>query len=524
MIFTLKGKPLDLSKYRIMHPMYDEECPTTVYKTGRQVSKTSTLAFASTSTCFNVNYYRSLYVAPLRTHAHRFSNINVKPLVEESPIVRQKIDTKSQKSVLMKSFTNGSVMHFGYCQNGISRIRGISCDQINYDEVQDLIAETLALVFECSAGSDFIRLRRFCGTPLTLENTLEFLWLGSSQNEPVVKCSKCNFENIPDTDHAFKMLSPDGPICYKCGSILGIDDILNFYWLPADPKNKDTAGYHVPSIFVPRNLLKRNWKVIWENYKKYSQAQFANEVLGLSWDLGARLVTLSELMGFCTLPPKKEVDKKQYQNICAGIDWGVSSITSFTVIVVLGYRHGKWELLYFYKFLGTDILEHLDQIVKILNFWKCDMVGADFGVGHMNCAQLTRRWCPRAPHRLSAYNYTSTKRMLKWNPEKPPHGNFSLSKVESLNNLFFEIKEGKFVFPKCDNIREYFNDILAEFEEISEGPFSTKKIFKHHPQIPDDFLHATNFAQITSKRMANILMIDDNKFVSEDEENYDGEE
>jgi len=506
MSIVLNGEPLSLDKYKLMYPMYDEPALNTVYKTARQVTKTTTLSVLMTINCFFKRHYKSLYVAPLEQHVYRFSNLNVKPLLKHSPLIATQTDSSAVRSVLVKTFTNGSIMHFGYCQNGVGRIRGISVDEINWDEVQDVLWDNMPIVEQCMSASDY-QIQRFCGTPLTLENPLEYLWMQSSQNEPIVKCSRCNKDNIPDIDYVFKMFSKDGPICCHCQELLRIEDILNARWVPADTDREDYfRGYHIPQIFVIRNLTKRSWKRIWINYNKYPKAKLANEVLGLSYDTGGRLLTLTELKKLCVEEPKKSINKAKYINVCAGIDWGISAVTSFTVIVVLGLKSNlKWEVLYFYKFLETDTIYQIDTIAKILRYWQVDLVGCDHGVGHGNNQQLRRRWCKSNLHKLAEYNYVKSKFLIAWNKKA---SRFSLNRTMSLNNLFFEMKDKKILFPKTERVSEVFDDILAEYEEISEGPYGINKLFRHSPQVPDDYLHAINFGVISSKRLAQILIVD----------------
>ena len=114
---------------------------------------------------------------------------------------------------------------------------------------------------------------------------------------------------------------------------------------------------------------------------------------------------------------------------------------------------------------------------------------------------------------MAEYNYVKSKFFLSWNKNV---ARFSLNRTLSINQLFYEMKEGKVLFPKSSNISQVFNDILAEYEEVREGPFGLNKLFRHAPETPDDFLHAINFAWITSKRLAKMLMVN-----YSDDVNYD---
>ena len=506
----LKGRFLDLSQYKFIHPIYDNQnYVKIIFKTGRQVSKSTSLASLIILNCFYKPHYNSLYVAPLEQQTYRFSNLYIKPFIQESPLIRRKLEKGTVHSVMVKAFTNGSTMFFSYCQNGVDRIRGISVDEINWDEIQDILYDHIPVVEQCLSASQY-RIQRFCGTPKTLENTIEYLWMQSTQNEPLIKCERCGFDNIFDDDNIFDNISYEGVICRKCKKVFSLENINKIQWVTKSPDKKDFfEGYHIPQIIVPRNLTEKNWRIIWDNFEKYPRAKFANEVLGISWDSGGRLITISDLIRLKVLEPKTQIAKKKYLNVVAGVDWGISAINSYTVIIVLAMNPNFIaEVLFFYKFHTTDTVEQLNGIAKILTYWYVDIVGCDHGVGHANNQQLRRLWCPNEPTRVVEYNYVKANFLIKYNEDT---GRYSLNRTETLNLLFYELKDQKILFPNVDKIQEVFDDILAEYEEIQDTPYGTSKVFRHPPEVPDDYLHALNFAYTTSKMMAGMLPIEYDK-------------
>ena len=425
---------------------------------------------------------------------------------------------ETMNSVMVRQLTNGSRLEFGYCQNGADRIRGTSVDEISWDEIQDIPWEIMPVIEQCLSASKW-RLQKYCGTPKTLDNAMEYLWHKSSQCEPVVICEHCKKDNVPsDPDETMKMISRDGPICMYCKRLLGINNIVNARFVSFNKsKENEFEGYHIPQIFIYNNLINDRWKDIWNSYEDYmgrsgGKAYFVNEVLGISYDKGAKLITQSELNDLAILQPVEpdKLSSQKYRNICAGIDWGISAVTSFTVIVIVGLRgDNKWDLLYHYKFLDSDTLTQIDEIVKILRRWRVDICGCDHGVGHTNNNEIRKRWSNDQLYKVCEFNYVKSNFLLSWRKDV---SRYSLDKAKSLNNLFFEMKDGKILFPKTNRIQEVFSDILAEFEEVREGPTGISKIYSHPPEIPDDYLHAINFAIIVSKRMAKLLVVNFDEF------------
>ena len=513
-VLYLKGRPLSLKKYQLFCPLYDCDSNKTMFMTGRQVSKSTTLSNIMTlSSCFR-NFYNTLYLAPLKDQVYKFSNLYVKPLLQGSPLLKQNyVSTITTSSVLVRELTNGSTILFGYVQNGVDRIRGISVDEINWDEVQDINAKLIPIADQCKSASKF-GFQRFCGTPKTFNNTMHWLWKASSQNMWIVKCEFCGFQNIPSYPGVMKMIGKDGPICQKCSRLL---NVANGEWVPAVPERHEIfAGYHVPQIVVPANLRKRRWVEIYDQFcgpNKYSEAQFVNEVLGLSFDTGGQIITMSELKKLCILDNYGSMTRSRYKYIIAGVDWGISNFTSFTVLIILGINSdGKADILYSKKYVNPNPVEQIYDIAKQLRIWQVDLCGVDFGVGYTNNEMLKTIWMKHQRERVCVYQYAKQNRHLVWNQKID---RYVLSRTWSINQLFFDLKKGIISFPKFDDSSQIFDDILNVHEEINESSSGKYKVFRHDPDKPDDFLHALNFAYVTARRSCGLLVVDykdDNPF------------
>ena len=71
------------------------------------------------------------------------------------------------------------------------RVRGIPADMVCIDEIQDVLTDNIPVIEECVSHSSF-KYKLYAGTPKSLDNTLESLWVeDSTQNEWVVPCDSC---------------------------------------------------------------------------------------------------------------------------------------------------------------------------------------------------------------------------------------------------------------------------------------------------------------------------------------------
>ena len=392
-LIVLNGEALSLSNYELFHPLYNIDTPKVIFKTGRQVGKSTTLAIIIALNSVLIKNYKTIYCTPLEIQVNRFSGLYVKTIISNSPILKGMIDKDSLHSVKIKAFSNGSVIQFTYTSGDADRVRGIPADEIDWDEIQDTSANVLPVVEQCLSASKY-GIQRYCGTPKTLDNPVELLWESSSQNEWLMRCSHCNKDNYVLMPDALKMIGQHGLVCAYCTRpIHPVQDGIK--WVPMNPAKIDTfSGYHIPQVISSINLTEKRWKAIYEQFLYYPRAKFVNEVLGLSYDVGGKLMTSTELNKLKQLPaeaPRGNL-KIKYSYIVGGIDWGISAQESFTVLIIMGITaNGIYHVLHFEKFYSTDIVDdQIPAIISALKNFNVEMCGCDFGVGFTN-NQLLRK-------------------------------------------------------------------------------------------------------------------------------------
>jgi hypothetical protein len=504
-----EGKPLCLDKYKLFYPLYDLECDEVIYLTGRQVAKTTTLSTTAVLSVVFKPHYKVLYIAPLQEQVKRFSRLYVEPLMTQSPMVKRLTDHGSTQNVFCRTLKNGSRMEFCYVSNtvgNVERVRGISSDELNLDEYQDIPDEAMYIAEMCISGSDY-EYMKYCGTPKTIENPIERTFRRSNQHEYIIKCLGCNHHNIPIFPDAWKMIGPLGPICCKCGKLLDIEG--KGEWVKTAPEIEHFYGFHIPQIIVPRNLIPARWRKLYKRFINWPKHRVANEILGLSYDSGGKPITLTELRKLKQIPENQKFDRGKYKIMVAGVDWtgcGMS-MTSLTALVVLGVKgDGKCDVVMYKKWVDPDTVEQTKEIAKLLNEWDVTFCGCDFGMGHTNNILLTQLWCPNRKDKVLEYYYGgSSTNLLSWNKKSFM---YMLSKTRSLNLLFLDMKKQKIFFKNNEQTeKKIFKDCLAVYEDISESPSGEKKVYKRNSSQSDDLLQALNFAYITAQRSVGKVLL-----------------
>jgi hypothetical protein len=319
-MFKIRGQPYSIKDYPQFEPLYAKEAPANiVYLCGRQIAKSTNLSRSEVMDMVQIPNFQILYVAPLQAQSNRYSALYLHeamstcqtaqllqspdPALGEGPVI---------KSVGHKALVNGAGIQLMYAKTSADRARGITCDRIDYDEIQDQLVDVIPVVAESITNSDW-QLQRFTGTAKTTDSAAEYYWQMSSQAEWVVRCLGCNYWNMPTKDgDALNMISVDGPVCAKCGKLLDTHCGELVHARP-DLKN-EWFGVHIPQIVVPaitKSPVK--WAKLIQKVSTYPETLIFNEILGISYDAGARLITMEDVKRQCILGTFEELKQRLHE-------------------------------------------------------------------------------------------------------------------------------------------------------------------------------------------------------------------
>lgn len=542
-LLSLKGKPYTLDNYFPFEPFFRTRVPRTVLlKTGRQVSKSTSLAAQGIVFSNSLPYFSTLYVTPLYEMIRRFSHNYVRQFIETSPVKKLFVGTKTTNQILQRSFRNGASMYFSFAFVDAERTRGIPADKNVIDEVQDMNYDFLQIIHETLSGSKY-GLKQYAGTPKSLDNTMEKLWVDSSQAEWVIRCHHggCGHWNVPCLTHDLvKMIGPwhrgishqcPGVVCARCRKPL---DPRRFgRWVHAHPERRwKFAGYHVPQIIMPMHYESHEkWDVLvgkMEGRANTATNVFFNEVCGESYDLGAKLVTQTDLKNAALLPWRNTVDEAelhldQYLFRILAVDWGGGGgrlsnsnsskaneqreRTSFTVLAVLGMRpDGKIDVIWGYRSLRThDHLYEAQLILAAMRRFKCSHFAHDYnGAGSVRETLVVQAGVPVNNVIACAYHPSARKNIMVPHPATDDHPRdwYSIDKSRSLQTTCEMIKCGYLRFFQYDYQNADAPGLLHDFLSLIEEKVDTRLgspvyVITKNPNLSDDFAQAVNIGTMS---------------------------
>ena len=494
----LDGHPFSLEDYPFYRAIYDGEYQGLLMKTGRQVAKSTSLCNFLICEALSLPHFRSLYVSPTQEQTRKFSNTRVGKVCLYSPLVSKywlSNNDLSQRTML-RMFRNGAEIAFTYACDDPDRARGNSADRTAYDEVQDILYEpVIPVINECMGNSEYAY-ETYAGTPKTMENTIEYLWNISTQNEWIMPCGGCHSWSFIDSDRA---IGKTGPICVKCGHRI---DAREGKWYSFNPKST-LAGFHISQLILPRNAEQpARWQRILTKLERYSETKFKNEVLGVSDALGSRLISKQELENLCqdydVYRKPSTTNTQQYRYVVAGVDWsgGGSEGMSRTVLWIWGVTEDhRLKTLYFRIYPITSPVSIVDDVAEALQAHNVTLVAGDRGEGHLANDLLRQRL---GGNRVTQISYGSQAGPLTWNEKG---GFYTVDRTCLMDNYFMVLKRQGVIYPRLSMMTEPITDVLNIYEEVTTAG---KKVWRHAPTQPDDCFHAQLFGWVAAK----ILLMD----------------
>lgn len=510
-ILHLYGKPFNFRQYPQMRQVLQIGHQGIVYKTGRQVAKTTNLALFQVTNAIGRPYHRSLYTAPSVPQVRRYSIERVGELMRRSPnIKRFYMDNSCRNNVTERSLLNGSFMHF-YAMSQLESIRGLTAYLILQDELQDVVTDDISVVEEvASAAPDGVKQVVYAGTSKTEGGPLEMKWRASTQCEWVVIC-ECGHRNLPTMEN----IGNYGFKCRKCRA--EPLDVTKGYWVAmAGNLDMDYLGFSIPQIILPMHAHSpQKWSEILRKRSEYSLMRFQNEIMGWAMGSGITILTEDHLKACCAHPALGEYDfwedpyaiphdKLGTEVLIGTIDWGATSRKSYTVLSIWSVDRNKhFTLVYAKRFFDPDPKNQVEDIAYYLRIYGVQFVGADWGSGFAQ-----NKWLMSSFNiKLYQFMYVAEQRELAvWDPGIKT---FKINRTQSMTESFMKMRDQIYHFPRWSQFHDFAKDILCIYEEPISDRNSNDKVKYDHPEdTPDDFCHTAVYANIlfyTLTQMPNVF-------------------
>ncbi|MEN6550040.1 MAG: phage terminase large subunit family protein [Armatimonadia bacterium] len=489
---TVDGKPFSFARREYLRPIYDRAYPESqriILKTGRQVEKSTSLATKMLALCAQIPFFRSIYVSPSQMQTRQFSTDRVAANAMRSPHLRKLFKGPgASNQVFDKKLVNGAAMYFRYAFLTPDRCRGISGDELNIDEIQDILVDNIPVIRECLSHSEF-KLETYSGTPKTSSNAIEFYWEKSTQNTWMVKCRRCGYYSKLD----MSVIGDKFMMCARCHRpIYAIDG----QWIRMNSRGT-WEGFHVPQLMVSwlpyRELLQK--------LHDYSTAKFHNEVLGLAYDSGVKPLTEAIMRAACTGGELLQ-DPSEYVRgfpVFSGLDWGSGEPNddgecSFTVLALGAmFKPGRLTIFRMKRYTGpeADLQTITTRIGQEFGRFGMVLTVGDWGYGHALNGQLRDSW---GVEHVMESEYVTQNIPVKYDPAS---WRLKVDRTQTMSQFIRAIKRGEVEFFDWEQFATFGQDFLNIDAEHNEK--RNKIVYSHRPDAPDDSFHAALYCWLAWK-------------------------
>ncbi|MCF7822791.1 MAG: phage terminase large subunit family protein [Candidatus Marinimicrobia bacterium] len=499
---TQEGNELDFEEHPYLLDIYNNESRYMVLASSRQVGKSTYLALKLMYEALKGGNESIMFLTAGDKQLSEVRDDKIRSQFENNRQLKNRCFGPGSLNNKNKfRLSNQSTIHFKAIGKNVGSARGVTARIIYFDEVQSIPRKNISVVRASARTFKDTAQYVFAGTFLSEDNTLNQLFLDTCQNEWIIRCSACGENNPP---LGMQHIDLDRPYLF-CVHCMEPMDAKNGTWIPQNP-NSVKAGYRICSLMTPEC----SWRTdshdgLLDLFESEPRDKFMNEMMGLPSVKGVNLITRTQLMELCgdepMVDPANVHGNIQQRPSVAAIDWSFDKddrAASHTIITFAQLEYGFIKVLYAKRFTGPEYSGSngpdliLDKVCSLVNAFKSNFVFGDYGMGHLENQRLRQRLGPKVIE------------MLYHGGSKPVHYNsqlmrYEISKTQTLDLVFLYLSQGFFRFPREEEFRPFYEDILNVYT-IYDEENRTKKYGKSG-NGPDDFAQLLNLCLIGIGKM-----------------------
>jgi hypothetical protein len=465
-----------------------------------------------------------LYAFPTADQVRRFSNARFNDALTASVnnCLNDLLLPGGKQNVHHKQFKGSSQIFLYSAWGQADQLRGIACDMLVKDEVQDWSQGGINNTKESMTQSRY-SVDLSIGTPKGEGSYYHEIWTNSDQRYFHLRCIHCGKLFKITLNVCKQGTLVECPHCKKCQEKR--EAIPNGVWIPSvnNPQKTQYVGFHLSQLVHPDISIEK----VWRSKTDYGEKKWRNEVLG---EFTGSMDKPLEPKDIIDIIHTNEWHHLDFENTVAypeetvmGIDWGSNSYSrpsgAYTVVVIVkpiitekGFRKFRISYAAILKFDKYE--QQVEEIKKLIYRYNCRQVVADQGFGHVQIQQLQAEFGPRI---AGCHYQTNMKAEYKFDSERQL---VSADKDYALEELFTEIQDSKWIIPYKDG---GFIDMTAKDSELAESKIewlikhicnieivevfrggNTRRTFQK-TNYPCDGLHALNYARLALIAKGHIL-------------------
>jgi len=507
-LLRLEGNPYSLKEYPMFKEIFDSPWERRLMKSGRQVSKTITMAADIIGGAALTPYTPFMYTNASAAQTTSFSTSKLDPFLLHSPLIYHNLMRGRNiiNNIFSKRFSNFAEVKLTYFSDSADRARGHTAHKLYADEVQDVLYDALIDCEECLSAAPEPRFM-YAGTSKTMSSTLEYFWSLSTQKSWIMKCDGCGKWNVPSKEN----IDLKGLVCKKCRALLNpYAGMWHAFNQGSEDKLPLIDGFHIPQIILPMHCQNpTKWGRLLDKLDNYPEYKFLNEVMGLPLGEGDSPITEALLKSICI------EDLAVMERICAenqrgasmivgGADWGGSGMTgtSRTVLSVYAVFPERAQVVKIFGriYSGGEPTKHIEDIAKVCNDYNISTLYGDHGGGNFAMSQLSAL-VPNT--RVVPVMYTEQSMPYRWDNAAQ---RFTVNRTAMIDAFFHDMKRERIKAFRWSEFQPFAKDILNVYEDVvGEAQGKGRRVWRRYPAKPDDSLHSMLYGWMAGRVVSGLL-------------------
>lgn len=457
-----KADEMEFSDHKFMIEPYLDDTPRQAIIKCAQIGW-STLAIIRSFHLAHFAGANIIHTFPSRNMSKDFVIPKVNPIIANNPFIQSIIATDSLTLKEVKTPMGNRFIYYrgSYEQNEAVSISANILIEDEYDRSDVKVLETYR-----SRLDDSLRDRPELGWEWQFSNPtipgkgVDKLYQESTQKQWVVKCRRCNKEQVPTWPDSIN-LETKQKICIKCHNELDRENIRDGRWIAFHP-DREVAGYHISQMIVP-------WipasKIIADS--KRSAEVFHNFTLGLPY-IEKDSALSREAIIKCLAPGYNSMT-----NVAMGVDNGIKKH------YVIGNKMGIFKI---------GVSDDWADIERLRSQYGATMV-----IDALPYPNVPRQFAEKYPGKVYLHYYQQDKKnlgMVYWDHAESM---VKTDRTKMFDFLVAEINAGDLRFnmtaPELDAYIYHWLQLYRTVEQDRFGIFVSR--WKKIDNQPDHYAHAT---------------------------------
>lgn len=422
----------------------------------------------------------ALYVFPTRNDVYDFSDARIKPAIDASEYLRERVRPGYVQNKGLKAIGLGFVYFRGSeTKRGLD---SVDADILALDEYDTLVQANIGDAERRISGS-LVGLIRRVGVPSIDDFGISKEYEKSDQRKWFIKCTGCDeWQHLTFKDNVAWDDDPDTGVpvnarivCRACAKPL---DVTRGEWVARYP-DRPNRGYHAPRLIVPGTNLSKIVLASREREPYKRQIHFNKDLAEPFEGEGGRL-TRQEVFAATRSEIRQEEVYQGANLVTMGVD--VASTRALNVRISEHFDDRVKRSLW----IGTvDSFEELDDLMRN---YRVNMAAID----HLPEGRLARSFAERHPGRVYLVNFSSSTRgdVVDVDDEQR---RIAVKRTELIDATIDRIRSQRNLLPPRELLPpDYVDHMTAVVRRIEKDEEDRVKV-TYISTGPDDYLMAEGY-------------------------------